>query len=101
MASHRIPRRVFLKRAAVAGGAVIAAGAGGFGVKELLSGGGGLSAVPSPDPTTVDTTWPIKRVVYVMLENRSFNHMFAGFPGARNTSRVALVDGKEVPMVAA
>jgi phospholipase C len=101
MAPHRIPRRTFLKRAAIAGGAVVAAGAGGFGIDRLLTRGSGLSPVPSPYPTAVDTRWPIKRVVYVMLENRSFNHMFAGYPGARNTSRVGLIDNKEVPLVPA
>jgi phospholipase C len=29
-----------------------------------------------------DTRWPIKRVIYVMLENRSFDNLFGRFPGA-------------------
>src|SRR6266540_7395627 len=97
MASQRVPRRTFLRRAAVAGGAVALAGAGGFGLKELLDGSGR----PFQDPTTLDTRWPIKRAVYVMLENRSFNHMFGRFPGARNVTLTGVRDGKEVPLAAA
>ncbi len=47
-----------------------------------------LSTTPTPrptfgiDPTTLDTQWPIKRVVYLMLENRSFDNLFGRFPGA-------------------
>ena len=33
---------------------------------------------------TIDTATPIKRVIYVMLENRSFNNVFGGFPGVRS-----------------
>ncbi len=97
MASQRVPRRTFLRRAAVAGGAVALAGAGGFGLKELLDGSGR----PFQDPTTLDTRWPIKRAVYVMLENRSFNHMFGRFPGARNVTLTGVRDGSEVPLTAA
>ena len=35
---------------------------------------------------TIDTQWPIKRVIYVMLENRSFNNLFGAFPGVEGTS---------------
>ncbi len=28
-----------------------------------------------------DTRWPIKRVIYVMMENRSFDNLFGRFPG--------------------
>src|SRR6266511_2556440 len=97
MAPNRIPRRTFLKRAAVTGGAIAVAGAGGFGIKELLDGSGR----PFQDPTVLDTRWPIKRVVYVMLENRSFNHMFGKFPGAQNVTLTGLRDGKDVPLTPA
>jgi phospholipase C len=74
------------------------------------SGGGGTSATsdhpsrsagsatpypawldPAPDPvdpaTHVDadrfqTRWPIKHVVFIVKENRSFDHLFGRFPGA-------------------
>jgi phospholipase C len=96
MGSHRVSRRTFLKRAALAGGAAAVAGAGGFGVVELLSNG-----EPRKSPLAVDTRWPIKHVVYVMLENRSFNHMFGAFPGVTGAAKVGVVDGKEVPLITA
>ena len=45
----------------------------------------------------VDTRWPIKRVVYLMLENRSFDNLFGRFPGVEGTS-VGVLEGKEVPL---
>jgi phospholipase C len=98
MASRRVPRRTFLKRAAVAGGAVAAVGAAGLGVKELFF---DEDAPPTLHPDDVVTRWPIKHVVYVMLENRSFNHMFGAFPGATDTTRVGVADGREVPLMTA
>jgi phospholipase C len=51
-----------------------------------------------PVPNAVDTRWPIKRVLYVMLENRSFDNLFGRFPGANGTS-VGLRRGNEVPLI--
>src|SRR5690242_7896094 len=118
-----ISRRDFLKRTAVTGGAVVAAGAVGLGIRELAKkdsasstagpsdspshtsartpSSAGTEASPSQSPLVVDTRWPIKHVVYVMLENRSLNHMFGAFPGTTDTTRVGLIDGKEVPLIAA
>jgi phospholipase C len=49
------------------------------------------------DPTSLDTRWPIKRVVYLMLENRSFDNVFGRFPGVEGTtSGISL--GEEVPL---
>jgi phospholipase C len=45
----------------------------------------------------LETRWPIKRVLYLMLENRSFDNLFGRFPGARGTS-VGVRWGKEVPL---
>jgi phospholipase C len=45
----------------------------------------------------LDTRWPIKRVVYVFLENRSFDHLFGRFPGVDGAT-VGVSDGKEVPL---
>src|SRR5207247_3819157 len=56
---------------------------------------------PTTAPSAVDTRWPIKHVVYVMLENRSLNHMFGAFPGTTDTTRVGVVDGREVPLTVA
>ena len=82
----------------MAGGAVAAAGVAGFGVKELFF---GEDPPPMTHPTGVQTRWPIKHVVYVMLENRSFNHMFAAFPGATDVTKVGVTDGKESPLIVA
>jgi phospholipase C len=45
----------------------------------------------------LDTRWPVKRVVYLMLENRSFDHLFGRFPGVEGTS-VAVSDGRDFQM---
>jgi phospholipase C len=45
----------------------------------------------------IDTRWPIKRVVYLMLENRSFDHVFGSFPGADGAT-VGDLHGKEEPL---
>jgi phospholipase C len=56
---------------------------------------------PDYDPIAdLDTRWPIKRVVYLLLENRSFDHMFGRFPGAEGTT-VGLDDGREKPLAPA
>src|SRR5437764_3216990 len=53
---------------------------------------------PQHDPIArVDTQWPIKRVVYVLMENRSFDHLFGAFPGANGVT-VGVSDGKEIPL---
>ncbi|HXF37396.1 MAG TPA: alkaline phosphatase family protein, partial [Actinomycetota bacterium] len=44
-----------------------------------------------PKPARVDverfeTRWPIKRVVFIIKENRSFDHMFGRFPGANGVT---------------
>jgi len=55
----------------------------------------------TPPPFTVDpqlqTKWPIKHVVVVMMENRSFDHMFGLFPGADGVS-VGWDDGVKRPL---
>ena len=115
MSRDRVTRRTFLKRAATTGGVVAAAGAGAVGARALLGVLGsekraGGSPSPSfspslaPRPTPLapgETRWPIKHVIYIMLENRSFNHMFGAFPGTTDTTRIGVADGKEVPLTTA
>jgi phospholipase C len=48
-------------------------------------------------PEDLDTRWPIKRVVYLLLENRSFDNLFGRFPGANGT-QVGVSYGREVPL---
>jgi phospholipase C len=87
---HPLPvsRRRFLQRGAmaVAGGVLFA-----------CTGGRRIPKVDDPTPA-IDTRWPIKRVVYVMLENRSFNNLFGRFPGVRG-SLVGVENGVEKPLI--
>lgn len=63
-----------------------------------------LSTSPTPRPSFgvtpvgIDTRWPIKHVVYLMLENRSFDNLFGRYPGARGTS-TGMRSGVEVPLI--
>lgn len=89
LAHRRFSRRDFLRLSAgSAAGALLAACSSG--VRPSM----GQAA------DTLDTRWPIKRVVYLMLENRSFDHMFGRFPGA-NGATTGIRDGQEVPLVPA
>ena len=45
----------------------------------------------------VDTRWPIKRVVYLMMENRSFDNLFGRFPGVEGAT-IGVLDGDEKPL---
>ena len=59
---------------------------------------GGKTITKVRDPvTTIDTRWPIKRVVYLMMENRSFDNLFGRFPGVEG-ARVGVMDGVEKPL---
>src|SRR6476659_8630108 len=51
------------------------------------SGPSATPTTPAPSATPVDagsipTTWPIKHVVFLMMENRTFDNLFGRFPGA-------------------
>lgn len=48
--------------------------------------------------TATETRWPIKRVIYLMMENRSFDNLYGRFPGAEGTT-VGVKFGKEVPLL--
>ncbi len=80
--AHPVPwtRRAFLRTGGLAlAGATLYA----------CTGGGRKIPVPSTGatstPTTIPTRWPVKRVIYLMLENRSFNNIFGRFPGVEGT----------------
>ncbi len=67
------------------------------GVLFSCTGGRVIPTVEDRTPA-IDTATPIKRVVYVMLENRSFNNVFGRFPGVERT--LEGVDlGKERPLI--
>ena len=84
---QRFSRRDFLRLSAGSAAGVLLANCS-TGVRPTF----GLGAAD------VDTRWPIKRVVYLMLENRSFDALFGKFPGANGTT-VGVREGKEVPLV--
>ena len=85
-------RRSFLRTSAFAlAGATMVA----------CTGGGRKQPVVAPTATAsvvaTDTRWPIKRVIYVMMENRSFDNLYGRFPGAAGAT-VGVKFGQEVPL---
>jgi phospholipase C len=86
---HPLPvsRRRFLQKSAmaVAGGVLFACT------------GRKVPVIDDPTPA-LDTRWPIKRVIYLMLENRSFNNLFGRFPGVRGTT-VGVEHGEEKRLI--
>jgi phospholipase C len=44
------------------------------------------SAAQEVDEDAFETRWPIKHVVFLIKENRTFDHMFGRFPGARGVT---------------
>ncbi|MGH2740710.1 MAG: alkaline phosphatase family protein [Actinomycetota bacterium] len=86
---RRVSRRHFIGTSAAAAAGVL-----------LSSPRSGLRAQPGsgPNADSIDTQWPIKRVVYLMLENRSFDNIFGRFPGA-NGATVGVREGQEVPLI--
>jgi phospholipase C len=87
---HPLPvsRRRFLQKTAmaVAGGVLFA-----------CTGGRKVPVIDDPSPG-LQTRWPIKRVIYLMLENRSFNNLFGRFPGVRGTM-VGVEHGEEKRLI--
>jgi phospholipase C len=94
MYPRRLTRRTFMSRSAAAAAGLFLSSC--FGER--------VSTAPTPRPSfgapprTVDTRWPIKHVVYLMLENRSFDNIFGRFPGARGTTK-GVRWGQEVPLI--
>jgi hypothetical protein len=91
--SPHFSRRSFLRTSAFAlAGATLYA----------CTGGGRKTPVAAPTATAsvlaTDTHWPIKRVIYLMLENRSYDNLFGRFPGANGTT-VGVKLGQEVPLL--
>jgi phospholipase C len=86
---ERISRRAFLSRSAMA-----VAGATLF----SCTGGRPIKRVTDSPSALLETQWPIKQVVYLMMENRSFNNLFGRFPGANGTM-TGLKAGAEFPLI--
>src|SRR5206468_6694550 len=89
---HPMPvsRRRFLERSALAiAGGVLFSCTGGKPVPSVSE---------SSSATRIDTQWPIKQVLYLMLENRSFDNVFGKFPGA-NGATVGVLNGQEKRLI--
>jgi phospholipase C len=56
------------------------------------------SVGPSASASGIETRWPIKHVVFLIKENRSFDHLFGRFPGARGVM-VGRDAGRRRPLV--
>mgnify|MGYP006271483173 FL=1 len=53
---------------------------------------------PAPyDASTIDTRWPIKHVVFLIKENRTYDHLFGTFPGGNGTT-VGMDRGQPRPL---
>jgi phospholipase C len=82
-------RRSFLRGTILAaGGALLAACTRAVG-RRPSSWAPPIPMGTAPDPVNAarfDTTTPIKRVVYIVKENRTFDHMFGRFPGANGVT---------------
>jgi phospholipase C len=96
-------RRSFLRGTIVAaGGAFLAACTRTFGRRQPTW----LPPIPmgiAPDPVDASafhTTTPIRRIVYIIKENRTFDHLFGRFPGANGIS-VGMDRGVERPLLPA
>jgi phospholipase C len=86
-----VPRRTFLQTSAMAvAGGVLFSCTGGKRIPRV--------SVSSSPALQADTQWPIKRVLYLMLENRSFDNVFGRFPGVNGTT-TGVFQGQEVPML--
>jgi phospholipase C len=96
-------RRRFLRGAlAGAAGAIAAACTRAFGDRSP-GWAAPIEMGTAPDPVEAGrfaTSTPIKRVVYVIKENRTFDHMFGRFPGADGVLR-GMDRGVERPLVPA
>lgn len=59
-----------------------------------LGAGGAARALPAPQPYR----YPIRHVVIIIKENRSFDNLFGQFPGAMGATTGLLSTGKRVPL---
>jgi len=85
---------VTIKRSGALGAALALAGCGAAAVSS--------PAVPATtSPTSAPVTTPIKHVVFVIQENRSFNNLFLGFPGATTQAYGYDANGRKIRLHAA
>jgi phospholipase C len=60
-------------------------------------GNAGIISTAPPDPSGPLSSTPIQHIVIIMQENRSFDNMFNGFPGA-DTVQTGMYKGVAVPL---
>ena len=58
---------------------------------------GALSVASGPADPLIETRWPIKHVVFIVKENRTFDQYFGLFPGANGTT-TARQGNRTIPM---
>ena len=51
-----------------------------------------------PSPTTFAEPIPIEHVIFVIKENRTFDHYFGQYPGADGATTGKIIDGSTVPL---
>jgi phospholipase C len=108
MRRNRPSARSFLWLALALGFALVAAACVSSGASED---GDGLTPSSSPSPSVLttgepdafdasalETATPIKHVVFLIKENRTFDHMFGTFPGANGVS-VGMLNGQPRTLV--
>src|SRR5438552_12900995 len=84
-------RRQFLTRTSMAfAGSVLYSFTGGSPIRKVTSTGA--------PPPGIDTRWPIQRVIYLMLENRSFDNLFGRYGKGSDGATVGNDLGREVPL---
>jgi phospholipase C len=72
-------------------------GAGGEAERSSVSfGQGGTTGVLSPSPT--QERIPIRHVVFIVKENRTFDHFFGSYPGADGATEGKTIGGRTVPL---
>ena len=104
----RARRKMLIRRRRAVVGVFLLVGLG-FGAQKVLSeirddGSDQTSALPaasaspSGSPSNGRTRNPIKHVVYIVKENRSFDNYFARYPGADGATEARLSDGRTVKL---
>ncbi|HET6276485.1 MAG TPA: alkaline phosphatase family protein [Candidatus Cybelea sp.] len=78
------------------GAASLLAGCGARPTADMVPGTGGTSALQSAARAT--GTRPIQNVIVILQENRSFDNLFAGYPGANAPTQGLTSTGKYVPL---
>ncbi len=84
MTAHPARARALSLAAALLGWAVVAAGCTTLGA--VGPGPPPTSHPPRVDTASFPTKWPIKHVVFLIKENRSFDNLFGLFPGANGAT---------------